>query len=176
MQHRLHWGRSEDTTFPRLCQPGSKVPHPTMGDTRNHAPTTHVTHQATFLIASIHKRGLKLGRHGLGLACNCATDPPKQRRRCWSKALRSKDPASLPMCTTSRQTRRDGLDRLLRTRLTANDKLFKKTVQENCACLLLKKSIPVLVIQKLIFTLPRPHVFQSHPLSKTLISFVGIIG
>ena len=45
MQHRLHWGRSEDTTFPRLCQPRSKVPHPTMGDTCNHAPTTHMTHQ-----------------------------------------------------------------------------------------------------------------------------------
>ena len=28
MQHRLHWGLGEDRTFPCLCQPGSKVPHP----------------------------------------------------------------------------------------------------------------------------------------------------
>ena len=45
MQHRLHWGRSEDTTFPRLCQPRSKVPHPTMGDTCNHAPSASMTLQ-----------------------------------------------------------------------------------------------------------------------------------
>ena len=103
-----------------------------------------------------------MSRHGLGLACNCATDPPKQRRRCWSKALRSKDPASLPMCTTSRQTRRDGLDRLLRTLLTANDKLFKKTV-------------PVFCSRKLFLFSSHPKLIHIHITKAPRVSVTSII-
>ena len=135
MQHRLHWGRSEDTTFPRLCQPRSKVPHPTMGDTCNHAPTTHMTHQGIqssnnpFNCLKSHEGRNGARRRDRLLPVNCATAPPKQGRR-WSKELRSK-PASLPMCT-SREARQDGLDRLLRTLLTAYDKLFNKIVPAFC--------------------------------------------
>ena len=127
MQHRLHWGRSEDTTFPRLCQPRSKVPHPTMGDTCNHAPTTHMTRQGIqssnnpFNCLKSHEGRNGARRRDRLLPVNCATAPPKQGRR-WSKELRSK-PASLLMCT-SRKARQDGLDRLLRTLLTAHDKLL----------------------------------------------------